>query len=72
MLEETATADPLLQPVLVPPIVKSAEVNPVTGSEKVIVITMFSVLPKESEVAVIVSVGATVSTVSVVKETIVP
>jgi hypothetical protein len=69
---DTATAEPLLQPVLVPPTVKSAEVNPVTGSEKVIVTTMFSVLPNVSEVAVIVSVGAIKSTVSVVNCTMEP
>ena len=65
-LVETATAVPLLQPELVPPTVKSADVKPVTGSEKVTVMTMFSVLPNESEVAVIVSVGDTKSTTSVV------
>ncbi len=60
-----ADALPLDQPVLVPPKVRSAEVNPVTGSEKVIVTVKLSVRPTVVR-EVIETVGAVVSTVSVV------
>jgi hypothetical protein len=63
--EFVADALPLDQPVLVPPKVKSAEVNPVTGSEKVIVTVKLSVLATVVR-EVIETVGAVVSTVSVV------
>ena len=56
---------PLAQPVLVPPRVRSDEVNPVTGSEKVIVRVKLSVRPTvvREERA---TVGAVESIVSVV------
>jgi hypothetical protein len=56
---------PFDQPVLDPPSVKSVDVNPVTGSENVIVTVKLSDV-ETVERAVIVSVGAVVSIVAVV------
>ena len=71
MYEFTVVALPFDQPVLVPPKVKSEEVNPVTGSENVTVTVKLSVratVVREE----MVTVGATVSIVSVVNCWIVP
>jgi hypothetical protein len=71
MEDETRVALPFAQPVLVPPIVKSDDVNPVTGSENVIVTVKLSDVETVVR-AVTVSVGAVVSIVAVVNCSMLP